>query len=118
PFTIDSLDNFSRSRLRFGGEFVSAGIFPDFRDTLRLQPDLSLGLVRLTADAGWPAYGGKGTFTNKVSLSNDGLIGDGKIDYLASTTTSDRFIFLPDSMNTDAKEFKNRKGLFSGVEFP
>ncbi len=118
PFSIDSLDNFSKAGLRFGGEFVSAGIFPDFRDTLTLQPDLSLGLVRETADNGWKAYGGKGTFTHKLSLSNDGLIGNGKIDYLTSTTLSDRFVFLPDSMNTNAKEFVNKKDILAGVEFP
>ena len=118
PFSIDSLDNFSKAGLKFGGEFVSAGIFPDFRDTLSLQPDLSLGLVRETADNGWPAYGGKGTFTQKVSLSNEGLIGSGKIDYLASTSHSDRFIFLPDSMNADAKDFVNRKEILANVEFP
>ena len=28
PFTVDSLDNFNKDGLRFGGELVSAGIFP------------------------------------------------------------------------------------------
>ncbi len=118
PFTIDSLDNFSKAGLKFGGDFVSAGIFADFRDSLSLQPDLSLGLVRYTPDNGWAAYGGKGTFTDKLSLSNDGLIGSGKIDYLTSTSHSDRYIFLPDSMNADAKDFVNRKQIYANVEFP
>ncbi len=118
PFTIDSLDNFSKAGLKFGGEFVSGGIFADFRDSLSLQPDLSLGLVRYTADNGWPAYGGKGTFTDKISLSNDGLIGSGNIEYLTSTSHSDRFIFLPDSMNADAKDFVNKKAIYANVEFP
>ncbi|MEO8086365.1 MAG: hypothetical protein ABI763_06080 [Bacteroidota bacterium] len=118
PFTIDSLDNFSKAGLKFGGEFVSAGIFADFRDSLSLQPDLSLGLIRYTADNGWPAYGGKGTFTDKLSLSNDGLIGSGKIDYITSTSHSDRYIFLPDSMNADAKDFVNKKTIYANVEFP
>jgi hypothetical protein len=118
PFTIDSLDNFSKAGLRFGGEFVSAGIFPDFRDSLSLQPDLSLGLVRTTPETGWPAYGGKGTFTDKVSLSNDGLIGSGKIEYLTSVSHSDRYIFLPDSMNANANDFVNKKTIYANVEFP
>ena len=118
PFTIDSLDNFSKSGLRFDGEFVSAGIFPDFRDTLRLQPDLSLGLVRETGDAGWSAYGGKGKFTSTVKLSNEGLHGDGKIDYLTSVSTSKDFLFLPDSMNSNVEKFVNRKEKLGGVEFP
>ncbi len=118
PFTIDSLDNFSKAGLRFDGEFVSAGIFPDFRDVLTLQPDLSLGLVRETGAAGWPAYGDKGKFTSTVSLSNEGLHGDGTLDYLASTSHSTDFLFLPDSMNSHAKDFLNRKEVFQGVEFP
>ena len=118
PFTIDSLDNFSRSGLRFNGEFVSADIFPEFRDTLRLQPDLSLGLVRETGDAGWPAYGGKGKFISTVKLSNEGLHGDGTIEYLTSTSKTDYFLFLPDSMNSTVKSFVNRKEKLGGVEFP
>lgn len=118
PFTIDSLDNFSRAGLRFNGEFVSAGIFEDFRDTLRLQPDLSLGLLRETADAGWPAYGGKGKFTSTLHLSNEGLHGDGTLDYITSVSKSDDFLFLPDSMNSSVRTFVNRKEKFGGVEFP
>lgn len=118
PFTIDSLDNFSRAGLKFGGELVSASIFPDFRDTLKLQPDLSLGLVRETGPDGWPAYGGKGKFTNRVSLSNEGLYGKGTVDYLTSVSSSSAFLFLPDSMNASVDKFVNRKEILSGVEFP
>ena len=118
PFTIDSLDNFSRAGLRFNGEFVSAGIFPDFRDTLKLQPDLSLGLVRGTGTDGWPAYDGKGKFTNTVSLSNEGLKGNGSLDYLTSTSKSEDYLFLPDSMNAEAHNFVNRKDTLSVVQFP
>ncbi|REJ83529.1 MAG: hypothetical protein DWQ44_03470 [Bacteroidetes bacterium] len=118
PFTIDSLDNFSRAGLRFDGEFVSAGIFPDFRDTLRLQKDLSLGLTRTSGPEGWPAYGGKGQFTNTINLSNAGLHGNGTLDYLTSTSKSDDFLFLPDSMNSSVKLFENRKEIYKGIEFP
>jgi len=118
PYTIDSLDNFSSAGLRFDGEFVSAGIFPDFRDTLKLQPDLSLGLVRETGESGWPAYGGKGVFTSTVKLSNEGLHGDGKVDYLTSVSMSNDFLFLPDSMNSSMKLWTNRKETLNGVQFP
>lgn len=118
PFTIDSLDNFSRAGLRFNGEFVSAGIFPDFRDTLKLQPDLSLGLVRETGAKGWPAYGDKGKFTNTVNLSNEGLKGNGVLEYLTSTSKSDEYLFLPDSMNAITHDFVIRKDTMSAVQFP
>ncbi|MFM7218497.1 MAG: hypothetical protein ACKO1U_10805, partial [Bacteroidota bacterium] len=118
PFAIDSLDNFSRAGLRFGGEMVTAGIFPDFRDSLKLQPDLSLGLVRETGENGWPAYGGKGVFTQRLSLSNQGLFGKGKVDYLTSTSTTSSFLFLPDSMNAMVERFVNRKEVLAGIEYP
>ena len=118
PYTIDSLDNFSNAGLRFDGEFVSAGIFPDFRDTLRLQQDLSLGLIRETGPDGWPAYGGKGTFTSTVKLSNEGLHGKGRVDYLTSVSNSDDFLFLPDSMNSSMQLWTNRKETLNGVQFP
>jgi hypothetical protein len=118
PFIIDSLDNFSARGVKFGGEFVSAGIFHDFRDSLSLMPDFSLGLTKYTESGGWAAYGGKGTYTNFLSLSNEGLKGKGALDYLASTTYSQDFVFLPDSTNAPADTFVNRKGDYKGVEFP
>src|SRR5258706_2100231 len=118
PFTVDSLDNFNKDGLRFSGEFVSAQIFPDFRDTLRLQPDYSLGLTRITPESWMSTYSGKGTFYNTINLSHNGLIGSGKLEYLASTTRSDKFIFLPDSTNADAMDFNLKKGPYNGTEFP
>ncbi len=45
PFTIDSLGSFSNTRLHFDGTFASADIVPEMRETLKLQPDYSLGFV-------------------------------------------------------------------------
>lgn len=118
PFTIDSLDNFSKAGLKFGGELVTAGIFNDFRDSLKLQPDLSLGVIRETPPTGWQAYGGKGVFTDRLTLSNEGLFGKGSLDYLTSVSRSDAFLFLPDSMNSNVISFDNRKEKLAGVEFP
>lgn len=118
PFTIDSLDNFTKAGLKFEGNMITAGIFEDFRDTLKLQKDYSLGLVRNTGNEGWQAYGGKGKFTNTISVSNDGLRGDGVIDYVSSTSKSKDFIFFPDSMNSTVESFVNRKETVGGFEFP
>jgi hypothetical protein len=53
PFTMDSLDNFRNEGLIFEGEFSSAGIFPTFREQLKLQKDYSLGFVRSTPPGGF-----------------------------------------------------------------
>lgn len=117
PFTIDSLDNFSNEQLRFNGTFTSANIFPEFKEELTLQSDFSLGFIRKTPPDGYPMYGGKGQFYDDIKLSHDGLRGDGKLDYLTSTTYSQDFIFFPDSMNTLADQYfiEEQKG---GVEYP
>ncbi|MEI6817430.1 MAG: hypothetical protein WCL14_12530 [Bacteroidota bacterium] len=118
PFTIDSLDNFSKEGLKFLGTFVSANIFPDFKDTLKLQPDFSLGFVRATPVGGFPVYGAKATYHNEIKLSHEGLRGDGELDYLTSIAKSKDFIFFPDSTNTTAFEWIVKKELYHGVEFP
>jgi len=117
PFTIDSLDNFDNDQLKFKGTMLSAGIFPDFDETLTLQPDHSLGFVRETPKGGYPMYGGKGTFHDTISLSNEGLRGRGKLEYIASTTYSNDFIYFPDSMNAIAQNFNVKENPVE-VEFP
>jgi hypothetical protein len=106
PFEMDSLDNFNASSMVYQGEFVSAGIFPKIRKEISLQPDKSLGFVHQVPADGMPVFGGKGTFFNKISLSNNGLKGDGTLNYLTSTTWSNDFNFYPDSMNTASQRFE------------
>ncbi|MEX2380263.1 MAG: hypothetical protein WD530_05940, partial [Vicingaceae bacterium] len=105
PFTIDSLDNFTNEQLRFKGSFNSADIFPEFEEVLTLQEDFSLGFKRSTPPDGFPTYKGKGRFYNDIQLSHEGLRGDGKLEYITSTTYSNDFIFYPDSMLTKAEEY-------------
>jgi len=117
PYTLDSLDNFSTQGLKLDGQLTSAGIFPDFRETLSVQPDYSLGFVRPTPAGGFTAYNDKGKFNNNISLSNEGLHGDGTIDFLTSTLSSEDMIFFPDSVNGTAQQFeiKEQKG---ATEYP
>lgn len=105
PFVIDSLDNFSNEGLNFKGEMVSAGIFPTIKESLTLQNDYSLGFITQAPAAGYPMYGGKGTYNSAIKLSNQGLRGDGSINYVTSTTKSNDFIFYPDSVNALAQTF-------------
>lgn len=117
PFTIDSLDNFSNDQLKFEGTFTSAGIFPVFDEKLTLQEDFSLGFIRKAPPGGFPMFGGKGQFHNDINMSHDGLRGDGKLEYITSTTYSTDFVFYPDSMRTLADQYfiDEQK---EGVEYP
>lgn len=118
PFSFDSIDNFQNPSLQFKGSFASAGIFPTFEENLSLQPDFSLGFNRPTPAEGFPAYGGKGLYNNKIRLSHEGLRGDGILQYLTSTTESKDFIFFPDSMNTVALKYNIEEQVGGEVEYP
>lgn len=116
-FEKDTLDQFKTELIVFDGEFVSAGIFPNIREKLIVMRDYSLGFFKVTDSKGLSAYGGKGIFTDTLTLSNRGLRGAGKIDYLTSEAWSRDFIFFPDSAIGKAYKFgiKKKKG---GVETP
>lgn len=107
PFMIDSLDNFTNAGLYFPGTLVSGGIFPDIRETLRLQEDYSLGFVRPTGEEGIPLYGRTASFTNTVRLDLGGLQGDGDLAYLTTTLSSKRLVFCPDSTFGTADSLQN-----------
>lgn len=105
PFAIDSLDNFRNESLRFTGTFASTNIFPDFKETLTLQKDYSLGFIRQTPTGGFPVYGGKGTFEKEIRLSNKGLRGGGDLKFSSSLSKVPDLIFFPDSANGNANSY-------------
>ncbi len=116
PFTIDSLDNFSKKDLRFEGTLVSGGIFPDITEPLVLMEDNSLGFKRNTG-ADLPSYGGKAKVTAELKLDYSGLKGGGDFSYLTASASSREFTFLPDSMLGRTYKFSNRE-LTGKVEVP
>ena len=117
PYVIDSLDNFKREGLNFEGTFMSAGIFPPIDYRLKVQPDYSMGFIYNTTETGLPAYEGKGQYFETIDLSNKGLRGRGKLDYLNSTVYSQNFMFYPDSTNAQALQYVVRQQR-TGVEYP
>jgi hypothetical protein len=117
PFTIDSLGSFSNNRLHFDGTFVSADIVPEMREVLRLQPDYSLGFIHQAPPEGLDLYKGKGKLFEKLKLSDEGLIGDGTLNYVTSVSKSNNFIFFPDSMDAHVQTFEVNEQK-SQPEFP
>jgi hypothetical protein len=96
---------------------VSAGIFPDLNETIRVQKDYSLGFKHVIPDPGLPVYGGKGTFADTLSLNNRGLRGSGRLTYLSSLTESKDFLFTPDSTSARVKNYQLAK-VVGEYEFP
>jgi hypothetical protein len=117
PFDIDSLDTFKAEGLWFAGVFESAGIFPTFDDTLRLQDDYSLGFTRKTPSEGFDIYGGKAKYKNEINLSHEGLKGSGEFEYITSQASSEEIFFFPDSTNFHTQLFALSE-VSIGIEFP
>jgi len=117
PFKFDSLKTFENKSVQLDGTMLSAGIFPDFEEKLRIMPDYSLGFERNTPPEGYPIYGGKGRFYNKIGVSDKGMRGNGKLNYVTSTTISDDYTFFPDSMIARAQSQVIEENPVA-VEFP
>jgi hypothetical protein len=117
PFVLDSLADLNLYTLALGGNFVSGGILPEMRQEIYLQPDKSLGFfIPNDETTKYHLYGNKGKAVMDLRLSNDGLIGDGTLSYLASRTSSHRFEFMLDSMNSNSHLFENdRTSLFPTI---
>ncbi len=117
PFSLDSMNTLDRNSVAFDGSFTSGGIFPVFKEKLKIMPDHSLGFHHPAPKEGVPVYGGKATYFMEINVSNKGIRGNGKLDYITSTTYSEDFIFYVDSVNAIAKtyEVKERK---EAVEYP
>lgn len=115
-FSVDSLDNFAEKKLILKGELTSAGIFPKFKDSVRIMPDYSFGFSTQAPKEGYTFYGTSAKYNNKIVLSNNGLQGAGVIEFIHSISDSKAFTFLPDSTIGFA-EFVN-KPVEQGVSFP
>jgi hypothetical protein len=117
PFTLDSLADLNLYTLALGGTFISGGILPEMKQEIYLQPDKSLGFyIPNDETTKYPLYGEKGSAVMDLRLSNDGLVGDGTLSYLASRSSSHRFEFMLDSMNANSFVFENdRTSLFPAI---
>jgi hypothetical protein len=119
PFSYNQLDNFTAKDIRFNGKFVASNIFPDFRETLVLQPhDYSLGFSTNTPEKGYPAYQGKGQYKGKIQLSNSGLLGKGNLQYLGASVNSEDFIFRPSQTLGSAKAFDLEEDRGGSIQVP
>lgn len=105
PFTIDSLDNFTVSGLKFPGTFVSAGILPEFRFEAKIMRDYSLGFEKASPPGGYPLYGTKGIGNIDITLDDKGLTARGEVEYLGAKIKSKDIVLLPDSMNSNTDLF-------------
>jgi hypothetical protein len=118
PFKFDSLNSFDPYLADLTGQLISAGIFPNFKENLTVQKDLSWGFQRITPADGFPVYGGKGTYKDSILLSNSGLQGKGHLKHLFIDFSSNDILFTPDSMNAVSDTFLMKKDKTASATFP
>ena len=98
PFMFDSLATFIPDNISFSGEFVSAGIFNNFRENLMVMEDKSLGFRHNIPEEGYPAYSGKCNMKGIISLSNECLQINGSLKYLSAELHSEHFMMYPETL--------------------
>lgn len=116
PFKMDSLNNFTPSVINWKGKLVSAGIFPDYPEYLKIQPDLSLGFVSNTPNY-LDTYKGNGKYKGELTLNMKGLTAKGNMQHHTASMNSSDMTFLPDSMKAITDTFTIAK-VFDGVKTP
>ena len=105
-FNLDGMDSLTRQDLKFKGLMRASDIVPDFRETLVLQKDTSLGFITRTPTEGYPLFKSKGNFNGELNLSNKGFLADGTVKYLGASIDSKDIVFLPKQMKASAKTFE------------
>ncbi|MDF2454241.1 MAG: hypothetical protein K0R51_234 [Cytophagaceae bacterium] len=111
PFKVDSLSASDPAAIGFDGTFKSGNIFPDFQEKLVVMPDYSLGFKHDTPVEGYPLYAGKGKFFDHISLDNQGIRGNGRIEYLNTTLYSNDFVYFKDSVLTVGTNMDTKIGV-------
>lgn len=118
PFSFNHLDHYKKEDVAFKGTLRSADIFPDIKETLKIQDDNSLGFLTETPKDGLPVYKGKGKYTGKLNLSNKGLNGEGNLKYLGASVDAKDISFKPKDLKATADQFNLEEDRASSVQVP
>ncbi|MBE0676103.1 MAG: hypothetical protein IH591_15715 [Bacteroidales bacterium] len=105
PFSYENIDHYMSRDLNLTGEFNGGKVLKPMPQTLIIQDDNSLGFSMNIPSDGLSLYDGKGTLFDFISMSNQGLVGKGRMARLSGITYAEEFMFYPDSMITVASEF-------------
>jgi hypothetical protein len=121
PFNLNSLDNYVKGDIRFEGKLQSSEIMPEIEETLVIMGEgenQSLGFITETPEEGLVTYVDRGNYQGQISLSNEGLLGKGKLQYLGSSAESEDIIFKPRQMLASAELFELEEDRVNDPEFP
>ncbi len=117
-FSLNSLDKFVAADVAFKGSMISADIFPEFKETVTVQKDQSLGFTTQTPADGYGNYRNKGNYKGSVSLSNSGFLGNGILSYLGAAVQSDTILFRPKQLTCNSRKFNLAESRDAKLEVP
>lgn len=115
PFFFQGLRQITPEQFELKGKMVTAGIFPEFEETLRLQEDKSLGFTTTAPAGGYNVFKEKGNFKGDMVLSNAGLKGKGDLTYQKTDISSEDIVFRPDNLTCSAKNFDLEEDKTAGL---
>ena len=119
PFAFNGLDSYTKEQLKFNGQLFPATIFPPFKETIIVRDeDKSFGFIHKTPATGYSTYTKKGNYTGTLDLSNKGLVGKGKLEYLTADIESEDLIFRPKQTTGTAKKFFMEEDRANKVKVP
>lgn len=117
PFTFENTDRLTEESLNLKGEFKAGRIMPTMRQTLTLQNDKSLGFMYETGEEGLEIYEANGSIYNVITMSNEGLKVNGKLNHLTASAFSEEFRLFPDSVLAATESLSIAAStLYPGVE--
>ncbi len=126
PFILNGMDKLEPEQLVFDGKLYAGNIFEPINEKLSVMyHDLSLGFETETRGNDpnpiyiRDDYRGKGVFKGTIGVSNEGLLGSGRLNFLGARIESEYIEFLPEqflAQNVDS--FNLVEDNIDGVEFP
>ncbi len=118
PFSIRNLRNIKPSDLTLPGEMFYGNIFPNIKQVISLNEDLTLGADKIPAMNNSPAYAGIGKFNGELNLSEKGLFPNGELSFLTTKISHSEVIYLPKQVLGTADTLIMSKDKYAGTEFP
>ncbi len=118
-FEFEDVNVIPKEKFQFRGTMVYGDIFPELRVSAGLQENLTLDVNADITGEDYQMYKGIGMYNGSVNLSENGLRGNGTVQFMTTTVKGEDFIFFPDSTITDkVYSVIVEKGEKNGVPYP
>jgi hypothetical protein len=109
PFIYENIDHYQMNDMKLPGDFMGGTILKPMRQNLEIQKNFSLGFNMVIPKEGIEIYEERAVLYDSLHMSNQGLVANGRMKHLTSTTLAGEFKLFPDSMLTHSESFFTEK---------